>query len=154
MRSGLARIATGAAVALLLGAGAGCASSGGRHGPSVDPAGLLVAVVGTWRPVEIAGYVPPPQYPDALRGATITFDTHHRLQGTDGCNRFSVGYILAPDGSIQVGQGAMTAIGCANVPNDVVTSTARRVSIDNDQLVFLDADGSVLGRYERVTTGP
>jgi heat shock protein HslJ len=116
------------------------------HGGTID---LAAAIVGTWRPVEIPGYTPPPQYPNALRDATITFDGKHTLQGTDGCNGFRIDYRVTSDGGLRVGEGAQTLIGCANVPNDEVVSSADRVQISGGSLTFTDAKGKVLGRYTR-----
>ncbi len=45
----------------------------------------------------------------------------------------------------------MTAVGCGNVPNDRVVSTADRVAIAGGTLTLFDAHGHVLGRYDRVT---
>ena len=57
---------------------------------------------------------------------------------------------MGRDGSISVGEGVETLIGCANAPNDVVTGKARRFTVDRDRLTLLDAQGAVLGRYQRV----
>jgi heat shock protein HslJ len=154
MRPVLARIAV---VAVLLGGAAACATShpdgAAPGGPASDPGlDLPSAVVGTWRPVEITGYRVPADYPDAFRTATITFTSDHRLRGSDGCNRFDVSYHVSRDGSIRVGQGAMTLIGCANVPNDQVTGRAARVAFEDGLLTFVDQDGDVLGSYGRVPT--
>jgi heat shock protein HslJ len=116
------------------------------HGGTTD---LAAAIVGTWRPVEIAGYAPPLQYPNALRDAPITFDGKHTLQGTDGCNGFRIDYRVTSDGGLRVGEGAQTLIGCANVPNVEVVSSADRVQISGASLRFTDAGGKVLGRYTR-----
>jgi heat shock protein HslJ len=116
------------------------------HGGTTD---LATAIVGTWRPVEIPGYTPPGQYPNALRDAPITFDAQHTLQGTDGCNGFRIDYRVTSEGRLRVGEGVQTEIGCANVPNVEVVSSADRVQISGGSLTFTDAKGKVLGRYTR-----
>ena len=102
------------------------------------------------RATSIPGYTPPASYPDAFQDAPISFDVRHRMWGSDGCNSFEVSYRVGRDGSFSSGPGAMTAIGCANVPNDQVTAQARQVVIDNGELTFLDGDGRLLGRYQRI----
>jgi heat shock protein HslJ len=128
----------------------GCARSADAAPGSGGTTDLAVAIVGTWRPVEIPGYTPPPQYPNAFHGATITFDGKHTLQGTDGCNGFRIDYRVASDGGLRVGAGVQTQIGCANVPNDQVVSSAARVQISGGSLTFVDSHGTLLGRYDRV----
>jgi heat shock protein HslJ len=139
-----------AALFLLVFLLAGCANSGGASpgGTGHEPS---IAVIGSWRPVSIPGYTPPARFPDAFADAPITFDSRHRLWGTDGCNGFDVSYRVARDGSISVGEGASTSIGCANVPNDRVTAKARRLVVDGDALTLFDGDGRVLGRYQRIS---
>jgi heat shock protein HslJ len=140
--------ATGLLV-LLLTLLSGCARSAEAAPGPGGTTDLAVAIVGTWRPVEIPGYSAPPQYPNALRDATITFDGQHTLQGTDGCNGFRVSYRVTSGGLLRVGQGSETMIGCANVPNDRVVSSAARVQVSGASLTFTDAGGKVLGRYTR-----
>ena len=135
---------------LLLALLSGCARSADAAPGPGEASDLAVAIVGTWRPVEIPGYTPPPQYPDAFRGATITFDGKHTLRGTDGCNAFNVSYRVTAAGFLRVGQGPETLIGCANVPNDQVVSSAARVQISGGSLTFVDSHGTLLGRYDRV----
>jgi heat shock protein HslJ len=138
-----------AALAGLLGLLAGCANSAGASpgGTGGEPP---TAVIGSWRPVSIPGYTPPARFPDAFADAPITFDSRHRLWGTDGCNSFDVSYRVARDGSISVGEGVETSIGCANVPNELVTTKARRVEVYGDVLTLQDGDGRLLGRYQRI----
>jgi heat shock protein HslJ len=142
----LAALAALTGVLVLL---AGCANSGGAApgGTGGEPS---TAVIGSWRPVSIPGYAPPARFPDAFKDAPITFDSRHRLWGTDGCNGFDVSYRVARDGSISVGDGSSSSIGCANVPNAQVTTKARRVVVDGDELTLLDGDGRLLGRYQRI----
>ena len=154
MRSAVVRVTV---IAVLLGGAAACATSrpdgtapgGPASDPGVDPA---VAIIGTWRPIEITGYQVPSAYPEALRTATITFGSDHHLRGSDGCNRFDVLYRVARDDSLSVDQGPMTAIGCANVPNDRVTADAARITFEDGRLTFLDQGGAVLGTYGPATT--
>jgi heat shock protein HslJ len=135
---------------LLLTQLSGCARSAEAAPSPGGTTDLAVAIVGTWRPAEIPGYTPPPQYPNALRDATITFDGQHTLQGTDGCNGFRLDYRVTSDGKIRVGEGVQTLIGCANVPNDEVVSSAARVQVSAGSLTFVDSHGTLLGRYDRV----
>jgi heat shock protein HslJ len=137
---------TGLLVLALVSACARSTDAAPGHGGTTD---LAAAIVGTWRPVEIPGYTPPPQYPNALRDAPITFDGKHTLQGTDGCNGFRIDYRVASGGGLRVGEGVQTQIGCANVPNVEVVSSAVRVQISGGSLTFVDAKGKVLGRYSR-----
>jgi heat shock protein HslJ len=141
----------GAIVALgaLLGMLAGC-GDGREPGSPPEAAPPQVGIVGSWRPVAIPGYKPPAQYPDAFANAPISFDRRQRLSGTDGCNAFEVSYHVARDGSFSSGEGPMTAIGCANVPNGPVTGQARHVTIAQDVLTFIDGKGRVLGVYQRI----
>lgn len=141
--------ALGAAIGGLV-LSAGCAGGAGSTPGEASTTPPDVAIVGSWRPVSIAGYVPPAGDPNAYVAAPITFDGQHRLHGTDGCNRFDLTYRVTRDGSFSVSEGAMTAIGCANVPNDQVTARARRVVVDGGVLTFFDGTGQLLGRYQRI----
>lgn len=130
---------------------AGCADGGGPQSPP-GAAPPPVGIVGSWRPTSIPGYTAPAQYPDALVQAPISFDRQQRLWGTDGCNDFDGSYRVGRDGSFAAKLGAMTEIGCGNVPNGQVTATARRVVVDGEQLTFLGAGGELLGRYQRIAS--
>ena len=70
--------------------------------------------------------------------------------GSDGCNALAGTYRVGPDGSLAATAGPQTLIGCANVPNGVVVTSAARVEIDEDRLSFLDDGGAVLGSYARL----
>lgn len=102
--------------------------------------------------MSIPGYTAPAQFPDALAQAPISFDRAYRLWGTDGCNDFDGTYQVGRDGAFSARLGAMTEIGCGNVPNGQVTSAARRVEVAGEQLTFLGAGGEVLGRYQRTAS--
>lgn len=146
MRAGLARIAI---VAVLLGGTAACATSGGKagSGPGSEPD---TTVAGTWRPIEVTGYELPAEYPEGFRTATITFNGAGGWLGSDGCNRLSGTYRLHGDGELEATAGPATLIGCANVPNAQVLTSATRVRLDGNLLTFLDDGGGVLGTYARV----
>jgi heat shock protein HslJ len=151
MRSGPARMAV---VALLFGVVAACAGSGGNapggSGPGSEPD---TAVAGTWRPVMIAGYELPAEYPDGFRTATITFNGSGRWLGSDGCNRLAGTYRFHADGGLETTVGPTTMIGCANVPNGEVLASATRARLDAAELTLLSRSGQVLARYERVVSG-
>jgi heat shock protein HslJ len=148
MRSGLVRIAI---VAVLLGGAAACASSGGKtaggSGLGSEPD---TTVAGTWRPVLVAGYELPAEYPDGFQTATITFNGAGGWMGSDGCNRLSGTYRFHGDGELEATAGPTTMIGCANVPNGQVLTSATRVRLDGAELTLLNHSGLVLARYERV----
>jgi heat shock protein HslJ len=148
MRPALARVA---AIILLTGAAASCGGSGGK---SAGGSGLGsepdTTVAGTWRPVMITGYEPPPEYPDGFRTATITFNGAGGWLGSDGCNRLSGTYVFHGDGRLRATVGPSTLIGCANVPNGSVLAAAVQARLKGAELTLLDKRGAVLARYERV----
>jgi heat shock protein HslJ len=145
------RAVAGALGAVLLAGLSACAGSGGT---SAGGSGLGsepdTTVAGTWRPVEIAGYQLPAEYPDAFRTATITFDGAGGWLGSDGCNRLSGTYRFHGDGRLEATVGPSTLIGCANVPNGQVLSSAVQARLHATVLTLLDHSGRVLARYERM----
>lgn len=143
-------LGVGLGMVLLTGA-SGCASSGGNvaggSGLGSEPD---TTVAGTWRPLEITGFEPPAEYPDAFRSATITFNGAGGWMGSDGCNRLSGTYRFRGDGELEATVGPSTLIGCANVPNGQVLTSAARVRLAAAVLTLLDHGDRVLARYERV----
>ena len=138
-----------ALVLALLGA---CASQGGTKSPPGGPLtdDVASAIIGTWRPMTIAGYTPQAHFADGVARATITFERGGRWHGSDGCNAMSGTYRLGRGGAISTTVGPSTAIGCANVPNGQVLGSAATAQVVGQQLTFMDGVGVVLGRYMRL----
>lgn len=136
--------------------GTGLSACGGSGGKQAGGSGLGsepdTTVAGTWQPVTIAGYELPPEYPDGLERATITFDGAGSWSGSDGCNRLTGTYRFHGDGGIEATSGPQTLIGCANVPNGRALTSARQAQLDGAVLTLLDEHGGVLARYQRVAT--
>jgi heat shock protein HslJ len=117
--------------------------------PSVSATALGAALIGTWRPVDIAGFDPSKLSLSHSRNAAVTFRGDGRWRGTDGCNGIGGTYSASNDGTITADDsGATTDIGCDNVPNRAVLARAARFTIDGRSLTFYAADGSRLAIYE------
>jgi len=120
---------------------------------SITPTDISKGIIGTWRPVEIAGFAPPADaeskgYADAI----VTFRANGTWRGSDGCNGLSGTYKVNSSGRFSVhGADVTTAMGCANVPNGNVLRSTGHVELSNDVLVFLSGTEKVLGRYSRVS---
>lgn len=142
------------AIVALLAVIAGC--SGGGHGAaspgsssSSRPDALAVRIVGTWRPVWIAGFADP--IPPTPRPATVRFDADGRWVGSDGCNGLGGSYRVDPSGAFSGRlEGMHTQIGCNNVPNEDVLPRATRVEVGDATLTFRSVDDRELARYVRV----
>ena len=131
-----------------------CAGSGGKQaGGSGLGSEPDTTVAGTWRPVMVADYELPGEYPDGFQRATITFNGAGGWMGSDGCNQLSGTYRFHGDGQLEATVGPSTLIGCANVPNGQVLASATQAQLDEPTLTLLDKRGQVLARYERVNPG-
>ncbi|TCO44926.1 heat shock protein HslJ [Kribbella antiqua] len=116
---------------------------------------LTRALIGTWRPVDIVGFDRSKLSLAHSTRAAVTFDTNGKWGGTDGCNGIGGTYRASDDGTITADtSGAVTLMGCDNVPNRGVLHKAARFTIDGRALTFYAADGRRLGTYERPTGTP
>ena len=135
-------------------AAAGCSSGSDHAARPVAPPQKntpIVQVVGTWKPVWIAGFTR--DLAALAETAFVSFDTAGNWRGSDGCNGLAGTYQVDPSGTFKATpSGLRTLIGCANVPNDDVMRTATRVSGGDAALTFLAVDGRELARYVRVRT--
>jgi hypothetical protein len=134
----------------VLAAAAGCSTASHQGARRVTPPRKdtpAVQIVGTWKPVWIAGF----ERGFGSTPAVVTFDAAGRWSGSDGCNRLGGTYQVDPSGVFKATlDGVHTLIGCANVPNDDVMRTARRATGGDAELTFQSSDGRDLARYVRV----
>ncbi|MFG6176947.1 META domain-containing protein [Halomonas sp. THAF12] len=76
-----------------------------------------------------------------------------RVNGHDGCNRFTGSVELGPDNRIEFGQLASTMMACPHMDEagqvTAMLDTAYRYLIDHDRLVFFGPDQRVLGGFRR-----
>lgn len=105
------------------------------------------ALIGTWRPVSVAGYSgaltsPPLIEPPALRFGDYSWSA------SDGCNDSSGGtYQLGPHGAIKFRGGMTTQVACTlSVPFPAATT---HLELDDSRLTFLAADGHQVAQYDR-----
>jgi heat shock protein HslJ len=68
-------------------------------------------------------------------------------RGSDGCNGAGGRWAVDVDGQFVIPTGgAMTAMGCDGAPLPELITTARRLAIDNGQLVLVDREGQAIAR--------
>jgi hypothetical protein len=134
----------------VLAAAAGCSSASHHAARPVTPPRKdtpAVQIVGTWKPVWIAGF----ERGFGSTPAVVTFDAAGSWSGSDGCNGLGGTYHVDESGGFKgTLVGAHTLIGCANVPNEDVMRTATRVTGGGAELAFQSSDGRDLARYVRV----
>ena len=107
------------------------------------------AIIGTWRPISIAGYDRP------LEGS-LRFDGRGSWSGTDGCNDYTGGTYSLDGNELRLGSAAVTQAACvlsgsttpAN-PDFEPIVTAPRIELRDDQLTFLTSDGNEIARFVR-----
>jgi hypothetical protein len=68
---------------------------------------------------------------------------------SDGCNGQQGSWAVGKSGFIGQGSGISTQIGCDNVNVAQWILDAKSARLDGETLVFMDADGSELGRLVR-----
>jgi hypothetical protein len=72
------------------------------------------------------------------------------LVGSDGCNGFGGRFAVGPEGSLVAINGdAGGGVACDTSPAPYWVSEARRVALDDGQLVLFDGVGKSLGRLRR-----
>jgi heat shock protein HslJ len=117
---------------------------------TATPAPLTqTAIIGTWRPVSIAGYDRP------LEGS-LRFNGRGSWSGSDGCNDYTGGTYSLDGNELRLGSAAVSQAACvlsgsttpAN-PDFEPIVTAARIELRNDELTFLTNDGSEIARFER-----
>jgi len=138
----------GAAAAVVLAVVGGVLVLGNR-----DMADEPVALVGTWRPVSITGFVVDEERRASNRSEpVITFRGDLTAQVSDGCNVGQIRYRTEAGGGFSGDtSGPWTDIGCENVPNTDVLAKAVRVDVRGDDLTFYGPAGDELGRYARMS---
>jgi hypothetical protein len=99
-----------------------------------------VNILGRWRP--IGSNAGSPQ-------AFVEFDENGNWSGSDGCNGAGGRYAISRAGEMIAINGNSTLIGCDNSPLPLWITKARRVGIEDRQLVLLDVRGHILGRLTR-----
>ena len=99
------------------------------------------SLAGRWVPA--AGPAGGPQLAHVVLAADGTW------QGSDGCNGTQGRWATGPGGVLLATGGLSTQIGCDNVPVGAWLVTARRVGLDGEVLVLLDAAGTETGRLRR-----
>ncbi len=152
------RLVVGVALAAVAAIGLVVAVSGIRTDQPVarSTPGPAAALIGTWRPVDIAGYNG--QLPrSGSDNADISFAADGRWSGSDGCNGLGGTYKAADQGTITAEfRGATTDVWCANVPNSQVLANAARFTIEpitdsaSRSLVFYAAHGQLLATYQHL----
>lgn len=106
------------------------------------PAGLSApdrgALVGRWAPEGNRG--------SSAKGAYVELRADGDWNGSDGCNGIGGRWGAGVDGSLLATSGVSTLIACDNAPIGEWLTAARRVGLDGETLVLVDADGKELGR--------
>lgn len=106
------------------------------------PAGLDApdrgALVGRWVPEGGRGNGPKP--------AHVELQPDGKWTGSDGCNGLGGRWAAGADGALLVTSGVSTLIGCDNAPIGEWLGTARRVGLDGETLVLVDATAKEIGR--------
>ncbi|MBT0768761.1 META domain-containing protein [Kineosporia sp. J2-2] len=135
----------GASLVALTVVTAGCGAASGS-GAKPDQ-GVRDDVLGTWYPWDIPGYTTDEFGMQTFRDASITFSDDGTWKGSDGCNGLGGTYEVTVEGGFTATPPeATTMIGCANVPNVTVLTTATQVEKRGEELVF-SGKGGVTGRY-------
>jgi heat shock protein HslJ len=83
------------------------------------------------------------------RPAHVVLAADGTWQGSDGCNGTGGRWATGPGGVLLATGGVSTLIGCDNVPVGTWLVSARRVGLDGEVLVLLDAAGTETGRLRR-----
>ncbi len=99
------------------------------------------ALVGRWLPATGPGGRPEP--------AHVTLAADGSWRGSDGCNGTQGRWTTGRGGVLLATGGVSTLIGCDSIPVGSWLLTARRIGLDGDVLVLLDAQGTETGRLRR-----
>jgi heat shock protein HslJ len=106
------------------------------------------ALVGSWRPVSVAGYSGPLTSPPLLEPPALRFGDYGSWSGSDGCNDATGTFQLGPGDAIKLGSGAGTKVACRlSLP---FPSATARFDLMNGRLTLFADDGRQLAQYERV----
>jgi hypothetical protein len=104
----------------------------GMQAPAED------ALVRRWLPAEDGAGAPEPPYLEFLADGT--------WRGSDGCNGQGGRWVAGAGGAILTTSGPMTLMACDGVPVGGWLNDARRVGLDGEELVLLDARAREIGR--------
>jgi len=108
------------------------------------------ALVGSWRPVFIAGYHGPLTDPPLGVAPALSFDGRGHWGGTDGCNGMNGSYRLARNGAFQLVVGGMTQAACDGFPPTPASlRSAVRVELRGGRLTFFARNGDDIAQYGR-----
>lgn len=108
-------------------------------------------VLGRWRVATVRGAAPPS---DSRRNLTLTRrENEYWAVWSDGLNTLSVRWTLTPAGVYRAFDRTSTLVGCIDGscrhPSGFGVSAAHGLRLAGDgQLIFMDANGSELSRYE------
>jgi META domain len=112
-----------------------------------------VAIIGTWRPVSIAGYHGPLTDPPLAAAPILRFDGGGGWTGNDSCNNFGGSYQLKHDGTFHLIEQGSTKVGCRRkTPGPPISAV--RADISQGRLTFFGRDGRQVAEYQRVGEGP
>lgn len=97
------------------------------------------ALVGRWVPASGGrGSGPKPAHVELRADGSWT--------GSDGCNGLGGRWVAGADGALLATSGVSTMIGCDNAPIGEWLASARRVGLDGETLVLVDAAAKEIGR--------
>lgn len=105
--------------------------------PALEPV-RADALTGRWVPAGSTGGRPETPHVELAADGS--------WRGSDGCNADSGRWVAGPDGALLAVGGAITLVGCDNIPVGGWLAGASRAGFDADLLVLLDAEGEELGR--------
>jgi heat shock protein HslJ len=117
-----------------------------RHGYA--PAAPVAGPLRPADPAELVGrWVPD----GSTAPAFVEFADGGRWTGSDGCNTTGGGWAAGADGGfLATAPGPRTLVACAGgVDVGPQLGAARRTAVDGAELVVLDVDGGVVGRFRR-----
>ena len=152
----LTKLALLAVVVLLLAACQPVTREGAVAGGAADAgAGSTNALAGTgWTLATLNGEAVP-----ADPQVTLNFGQDGSAAGTDGCNRYNIGYTVDGDAITFAPAGASTMMAC---PEPIMTqaqaymgalTTTATFTVENDTLTLFDANGTAVATFTAVSTG-
>ncbi len=108
------------------------------------------AITGKWRPTSITGYNRPLTKPPLGWEPRLSFNGRGSWTGSDGCNDIGGTYRVDASGMHFNHDFISTLVNCGpDIPDFGPIESAARIDLIDDQLVFSDADGSEIARFER-----